>query len=59
MDVLILARRFTIITLSAAVFAVAFSAAVVRGGGGGAQSHFGANYTCAEISSPFCSGAPK
>jgi len=44
---------------TAAVFAVAFSAAVVRGGGGGAQSHFGANYTCAEISSPFCSGAPK
>lgn len=55
----IFARRFTIITLFAAVFAITFSAAVVRGGGGGAQSHFGANYTCLESSSPFCSGEHK
>jgi len=59
MEVAILARRFTIITLFAAVFAITFSAAVVRGGGGGAQSHFGANYTCLEGSSPFCSGEHK
>ncbi|TCU22879.1 hypothetical protein EV130_10820 [Rhizobium azibense] len=51
---LILARRFTVITLFAAVFAITFSAAVVRGGGGGAQSHFGANYTCLNVTSPFC-----
>ena len=59
MDVQILARRFTIITLFAALFAISFSAAVVHGGGGGAQSHFGANYTCLESSSPFCSGEHK
>jgi hypothetical protein len=56
MDVLTLARRFTVITLFAAVFAITFSAAVVRGGGGGAQSHFGANYTCLNVTSPFCTG---
>jgi len=54
MDMLILARRFTIITLFAAVFAVSFSAAVNRNAGGGAQSHFGANYTCFDASRPFC-----
>jgi hypothetical protein len=45
MEVLVLARRFTIITLFAAIFAITFSAAVSRNAGGGAQSHFGANYT--------------
>jgi hypothetical protein len=55
MDVYILARRFTIITLFAAVFAISFSAVIVRTGGGGAQqSHFGANYTCVESSGGFC-----
>jgi hypothetical protein len=54
MDVLILARRFTIITLFAAIFAVSFSAAVNRNAGGGAQSHFGANYTCLDKNSPIC-----
>ncbi|SEH59441.1 hypothetical protein SAMN05216228_1004113 [Rhizobium tibeticum] len=51
---LILARRFTIITLFAALFAVSFSAVVSRNAGGGAQSHFGANYTCFDATSPFC-----
>jgi hypothetical protein len=41
-----MARRFTIITLFAAIFAFSFSAVVNRNAGGGAQSHFGANYTC-------------
>lgn len=51
----ILARRFTIITLFAAIFAISFSAVVVRTGGGGAQqSHFGANYTCLESSGGYC-----
>lgn len=55
MDVFILARRFTIITLFAAIFAISFSAVVVRTGGGGAQqSHFGANYTCLESSGGYC-----
>ncbi|WP_200950954.1 hypothetical protein [Rhizobium sp. Root1220] len=54
MDMLIVARRFTIITLFAAIFAVTFSAAVTRNAGGGAQSHFGANYTCLEGSGPVC-----
>jgi hypothetical protein len=53
-EVLIMARRFTIITLFAAIFAVSFSAAVNRNAGGGAQSHFGANYTCADRTSPIC-----
>jgi hypothetical protein len=54
MDVLIMARRFTIITLFAAIFAFSFSAAVNRNAGGGAQSHFGANYTCTDRFSPTC-----
>jgi hypothetical protein len=54
MDMLILARRFTIITLFAAIFAVTFSAAVSRNAGGGAQSHFGANYTCLDVNNPLC-----
>ncbi len=51
---MILARRFTIISLFAAIFAVTFSAAVSRNAGGGAQSHFGANYTCLDGSGPAC-----
>ena len=54
MDVFILARRFTIITLFAAIFAISFSAVVVRTGGGALQSHFGANYTCLESSGGYC-----
>jgi hypothetical protein len=54
MDVLILARRLTLISLFAAIFAVSFSAAVNRNAGGGAQSHFGANYTCLERNNPLC-----
>jgi hypothetical protein len=54
MDVITLARRLTVITLFAAVFAITFSAAVVHGGGGGSQSHFGASYTCLNSTSPFC-----
>ena len=55
-DVFILARRFTIITLFAAIFAISFSAVVVRNGGGGGaqQSHFGANYTCVAGSGGYC-----
>lgn len=54
MNVFTLARRFTIITLFAAIFAIGFSAAVVHDGGGGAQSHFGASYTCLQTSGPLC-----
>lgn len=56
MDVFILARRFTIITLFAAIFAISFSAVVVRNGSGGGaqQSHFGANYTCLETRGGYC-----
>lgn len=51
----ILARRFTIITLFAAILAISFSAVIVRTGGGGAlQSHFGANYTCLESNGGYC-----
>lgn len=51
---LIMARRLTIITLSAAVFAISFSAAVQYSGGGGAQSHFGANFTCLQSAGTTC-----
>ena len=47
---LIMVRRFTIITMFAAIFAITFSAAVQYGGPSGAQSHFGANFTCLETS---------
>jgi hypothetical protein len=50
----ILARRFTIITLFAAVFAISFSAMVEHGGRSGAQSHFGASFTCLESGMPHC-----
>jgi len=55
MGMIILARRFTIITLVSTVFAISFSAAVQHSSGSGAQSHFGANFTCLESSSAFCS----
>lgn len=54
MDMYILARRFSIITLFAAIFAITFSAVVVHNGGGGTQSHFGASYTCLERNGTFC-----
>ena len=54
MNMYILARRFSIITLFAAIFAITFSAVVVQNGGGGAQSHFGASYTCLETNGTFC-----
>ncbi len=50
----IMARRLAIIMLSGAVFAFAFSAAVQHGGGSGAQSHFGASFTCLEQGTPHC-----
>ena len=50
-----LARRFTIITLVSAVFAISFSAAVLHSGGSGAQSHFGASFTCVQSNSNYCS----
>ncbi|MBP2446681.1 hypothetical protein [Rhizobium leguminosarum] len=52
MDMYILARRFSIITLFAAIFAITFSAVVVHNGGGGTQSHFGASYTCLRETAP-------
>jgi hypothetical protein len=54
MNMFILARRFTIITLFAAIFALGFSAVVVQNGGGGAQSHFGATYTCLHANGGIC-----
>ncbi|MGO4565191.1 hypothetical protein AB4Z52_09005 [Rhizobium sp. 2YAF20] len=51
----ILARRFTIIMLSATVFAITFSAAVQNSNSSGAQSHFGASFTCLQSSSSYCS----
>lgn len=54
MNLYILARRLSIITLFAAIFAITFSAAVVHNGGGGTQSHFGASYTCLETKGSFC-----
>jgi hypothetical protein len=54
-DMVILARRFTIIMLSATVFAITFSAAVQNSNSSGAQSHFGASFTCLQSSSSYCS----
>ncbi len=51
---IVMARRFTIIMLFAAVFALTFSAAVQYGGRSGAQSHFGASFTCLQSGSPYC-----
>ncbi|MDE1994705.1 MAG: hypothetical protein KGI75_19530 [Rhizobiaceae bacterium] len=54
MNTMIIARRFTIIMLSAAVFAITFSMAVEHGGRSGAQSHFGASFTCLQSTSAYC-----
>ena len=51
----IMARRFTIIMLFGAILAFTLSSAVQVGGRSGAQSHFGANFTCLEQNSPYCS----
>jgi hypothetical protein len=37
------------------VFAISFSAAVQHNGPSGAQSHFGASFTCLESNSAYCS----
>ena len=55
MNTIIIARRFAIIMLFAAIFAVTFSMAVEHGGRSGAQSHFGASFTCLQTGSPYCS----
>ena len=55
MSMIILARRFTIITLVSAVFAISFSAAVQHSNASGAQSHFGASFTCLQSTSAYCS----
>ncbi|MBY5541292.1 hypothetical protein HFO60_14810 [Rhizobium leguminosarum] len=55
----IMARRLSIITLFAAIFAITFSAVVVHEGGSGAQSHFGASYTCLERNGSFCAPAVR
>jgi hypothetical protein len=51
----ILARRFTIIMLFATVFAITFSAAVRQSSSSGAQSHFGASFTCLQSGGNRCS----
>jgi hypothetical protein len=50
----IMARRLAIIMLSGVAFAFTFSAAVQLGGRSGAQSHFGASFTCVEQGTPHC-----
>ncbi|MBB3608864.1 MAG: hypothetical protein QM636_08670 [Rhizobium sp.] len=55
MDTIIMARRLAIIMLFAAIFAVSFSVAVDHTGrGSGAQSHFGASFTCLQTGSAYC-----
>lgn len=54
LDMNIMVRRLTIIMLSGVVFAFSFSAAVQYGGRSGAQSHFGASFTCVERGTPLC-----
>lgn len=54
MDSIIIARRFVVIMLFAAVFAFSFSVAVEHAGRSGAQSHFGASFTCVETGAPYC-----
>ncbi|WP_162943852.1 MULTISPECIES: hypothetical protein [unclassified Rhizobium] len=54
MDSIIMARRFVIIMLFAAIFAFSFSVAVENAGRSGAQSHFGASFTCVETGTPYC-----
>jgi len=55
MNTIIMARRFAIIMLFAAIFAITFSMAVEQTGRSGAQSHFGASFTCLQTGSPYCS----
>jgi hypothetical protein len=50
----VVVRRLAIIMLSGVVFAFSFSAAVQFSGRSGAQSHFGASFTCVEQGTPFC-----
>ena len=54
MDSFIMARRFVIVMLFAAVFAFSFSVAVEHAGRSGAQSHFGASFTCVQTGAPYC-----
>ncbi|AGB70538.1 MULTISPECIES: hypothetical protein [Rhizobium] len=54
MDSIIIARRFVVIMLFAAVFAFSFSVAVEHAGRSGAQSHFGASFTCVQTGAPYC-----
>ncbi|SCB08487.1 hypothetical protein GA0061101_101223 [Rhizobium lusitanum] len=54
MDSFIMARRFVIVMLFAAVFAFSFSVAVEHAGRSGAQSHFGASFTCLQTGAPYC-----
>ncbi|MFS8111480.1 hypothetical protein QD460_07155 [Rhizobium jaguaris] len=54
MNTIIIARRFAIIMLFAAIFAVTFSMAVDHTGRSGSQSHFGASFTCLQTGSPYC-----
>jgi len=54
MDSMIIARRFVVIMLFAAVFAFSFSVAVEHAGRSGAQSHFGASFTCLQTGAPYC-----
>ncbi len=54
MDSIIIARRFVVIMLFAAVFAFSFSVAVEHASRSGAQSHFGASFTCVQTGAPYC-----
>jgi len=54
MDSFIMARRFVIVMLFAAVFAFSFSVAVEHAGRSGAQSYFGASFTCLQTGAPYC-----
>ncbi|WP_167332664.1 hypothetical protein [Rhizobium freirei] len=54
MNLMIIARRFVVIMLFAAVFAFSFSVAVEHAGRSGAQSHFGASFTCVQTGAPYC-----
>lgn len=54
MDSITIARRFVVIMLFAAVFAFSFSVAVEHAGRSGAQSHFGASFTCVQTGAPYC-----
>ncbi|QND49979.1 hypothetical protein HB780_31435 [Rhizobium lusitanum] len=54
MNSIIMAWRFAVIMLFAAVFAFTFSMAVEHTGRSGAQSHFGASFTCLQTGAPYC-----